>query len=107
MYTPTGEEPSIEGTSEESKGQLLESLETREEMLKHLETPDLLAEKELPAPVKKEENHPILAQKLSGSFQIPTTETDHSLNNMTKDASIPIKPSTGIPKVDPYRMPID
>ncbi|MFA5095536.1 MAG: hypothetical protein WC447_02675 [Candidatus Paceibacterota bacterium] len=103
-------------TSEESKEQPLES---REEMLKHLETPDLLAEKELPAPSKEElahlpidsetgkEIHPILAQKLSGSFQIPTVETEHSLTNMTKDSGIPIKPSTEIPKVDPYRMPID
>lgn len=50
---------------------------------------------------KKEEAHPILAQKLSGSFQIPTVKTDHSLKNLQ-----PSSPQNGtIPKkpVDPYR----
>jgi hypothetical protein len=80
-----------------------EPLESREEMLKTIETPDLFAEKELPAPPKKEEIHPILSQKLSGSFQIPTVQTEHSINNMTKGSG----EEKTKPRVDPYRMPID
>ena len=42
--------------------------------------------------------HPILAQKLSSTFQAPTVKTDHSLENITKKSSIPVKPG-----IDPYR----
>ncbi len=68
------------------------------------ETPDLSAEKELPAPPTEEKAPSILTQKFSGAFQIPTVETDHSLNNMSKDSG---EEKTKLPKVDPYRMPID
>ena len=85
---------------------------------KTTETPDLLAEKELPPPptppIRNDEGlqkppvsngtSPILTQKLSGSFQIPTVETEHTLNNMTKDSG---EEKTKLPKADPYRMPID
>jgi hypothetical protein len=71
---------------------------------KPTETPDLLAEKELPAPSAEEKIPSILTQKFSGSFQIPKVETDHSLNNMTKGSG---EEKTGLPKVDPYRMPIE
>jgi len=38
--------------------------------------------------------HPILAQKLSSSFQIPKVETNHSLSNLSKTTPL---------KIDPYR----
>ena len=90
-------------TIKESEEPSLKNLETREEMLKTIETPDLFAEKELPAP-QKEEEHPILAQKLSGSFQIPTTETNHFLKNIQ-----PSSPQKGMigKSVDPYREPTE
>ncbi len=115
MYTPAGEEPSVEEVSK-SKEQPTES---REELLKHIENLDLLTQKELPVGNPEElkeqsnkenilkntpeENHPILAQKLSGSFQIPAVETEHSLANMTKSSG----EEKTKPKVDPYRMPIE
>jgi flagellar hook-length control protein FliK len=95
MYTPEGEEPSVKETPEESSRTL--NLESREEMLKHIETPDLTKQKELTAPTKNEETPSILSQKLSGSFQIPKTETDHSITNLSKHT----KPK--IPQADPYR----
>ena len=65
-------------------------IESREEMLKHIENPE-----KIPS---------ILSQKLSGSFQVPKVETDHSLNNMTKSSE---EEKSKLPKVDPYRMPIE
>ncbi len=47
------------------------------------------------------ETHPMLAEKLSSSVQIPTVKTNHSLNNITKT----IPPSSYPPKADPYRLP--
>lgn len=55
----------------------------------------------LPIPEKLElETHPIVAQKLAGSFQTEKVETDHSLGNLSSSntISVPIKP-----KIDPYR----
>ncbi|MBU0999390.1 hypothetical protein KKG24_03790 [Patescibacteria group bacterium] len=51
----------------------------------------------------KIEPPPILAQKLSGSFQAPIVKTEHSLNNLTpsnppKESESPAKPA-----IDPYR----
>ena len=85
------------------------SLESREEMLEKIQNVDLSVQKELEAPTKEEiekektETPSILTQKLSGSFQIPKVETEHTLTNMTKDSSISTKPKVGIPNVDPYR----
>jgi len=67
---------------------------------------EIVGEKEiLPVPEKLElagETHPILAQKISGSFQVPVVNTEHTLENITKTASDGvIKPK--IPNVDPYR----
>ncbi|MFA6257616.1 MAG: hypothetical protein WC671_01225 [Candidatus Paceibacterota bacterium] len=47
---------------------------------------------------------PILAQKLSGSFQVPIVKTEHSIENITK-ASIPTPPKIIVskPAIDPYR----
>ena len=50
----------------------------------------------------KKETPSILMQKLSGSFQIPAVQTDHSLSNLSQD-SMP----NSIPKVDPYRETLD
>jgi len=61
-----------------------------------------------------EEAHSILAQKLSGPFQTPVVETEHSLENITRTnqpSSIPspeapfTPPASYPPKEDPYRLP--
>lgn len=49
--------------------------------------------------------HSILMQKLSGSFQIPKTETEHTLNNISKDTNNPAKFVK--PTIDPYREPTE
>ncbi|MBI3305905.1 hypothetical protein HYZ82_02075 [Candidatus Nomurabacteria bacterium] len=46
----------------------------------------------------EKEEHPILAQKLSASVQIPKIETEHTLDNLTPSS----KPNA-VPKIDPYR----
>ena len=80
-------------------------LESREELLEKIENPDLSVQKELSAPPantdKPKEVVPssILSKKLSGSFQIPTVETEHSLSNMTKNSE---EEKTKL-KIDPYR----
>ena len=62
----------------------------------------------LPIPEKLELKgdviNPILAQKLSGSVQIPTVRTEHTLDNLTK-INTPNPGNTKVekPKVDPYR----
>lgn len=78
-------------------------LESREELLAKIENPNLLTEKELPAPPTPS----ILSQKLSGAFQIPGVETDHSLENITKNIDTNNDATKNLPKVDPYRMPIE
>ncbi len=106
----------------ESKEVGEEPMESREEMIKSIESPTIVrdiekptdtierleSEKELPAPTeekKPEEKIPsILEQKLSGSFQIPKVETEHTLNNLSKDSE---SGETKLPQADPYRMPIE
>jgi len=124
-----GETPSVSKAGFDNSEKPIES---REELLKIIENPpvrnatqsvtggELLTQKELPAgnseleeqslevPSKtasenKEKTPSILAQKLSGSFQIPMVQTEHTLNNISKDADSLAKPKTGIPNVDPYR----
>ena len=68
--------------------------ENREYLLKKIEKPEFIT--------TKQEAHPILAQKLSGSFKVPTTKTDHTLENITKSDNT----NNGVaksPKIDPYR----
>ena len=54
-----------------------------------------------------EEIHPMLTQKLASSFQTPTVNTEHTLENITKSGSA--NENTGnnseikTPKIDPYR----
>jgi len=50
--------------------------------------------------VPKQEVHPILVQKLSTTVQIPTVRTEHTLENITKKASVPQSYQL---KADPYR----
>jgi len=95
----------------------------REKMISEVENPETIA--------KEIQNEKIMrsisTQKLSGSFQIPNTKTEYSLNNMSKNSKTPdapkdigvkvplgatIKPTSGATastspsfsiKVDPYR----
>ncbi len=77
-------------------------LETREEILARLEQP------EIEAPARNASGiadaggpHPILAQKLSRPMQIPSSKTEHSLENLT-----PAGAKLDVPKkydLDPYR----
>ncbi|MFA6177761.1 MAG: hypothetical protein WC694_02610 [Candidatus Paceibacterota bacterium] len=47
---------------------------------------------------------PILAQKLTGSFQVPIVKTEHSLDNITKISTpAPQNIKVNKPAVDPYR----
>jgi hypothetical protein len=48
--------------------------------------------------------HPMLSQKMSGSFQMPIVKTEHTLENITKtNTPVPVDLKPKIPKVDPYR----
>ena len=62
-----------------------ENIEKPDDMLAKVENPELIA--------KEIENEKMLrsisAQKLSGSFQMPNTKTDYSLNNMSKTSKTP------------------
>lgn len=55
-------------------------------------------------PEKKEEVHPVLAQKLTGFVKNEIKETEHALNNLTK-TNAPVTPNEKpkIPSTDPYR----
>ncbi len=54
--------------------------------------------------IKEKETNPLLAQKLSSSFQMGVVKTEHSLDNLTKAApSAPIAVKTKILNADPYR----
>ena len=86
----------------------------REELIKNtqpektIETKIISADQKTAEPVKNVvDTSPkipsILTQKLSGSFQIPKIETEHTLANISKGPDIPVKPKDLTPKVDPYR----
>ncbi|MDP9249207.1 MAG: hypothetical protein M3M85_01705 [bacterium] len=88
-----------------------EATETREEILEKIEAPTPAPTPSTPSrasvPV---ETHPLLAEKLSGPMQIPSTKTVHSLDNLTKPpvppATTPAKPTASAPQKyseDPYR----
>lgn len=93
--------------NKEEKGENLYGLD-RANMLNEVEHPELI-QKTAPT---------IAMQKLSNSFNIPTTKTEYSLDNMTKEGDkkttptiTPIQKSIpqekNLPKIDPYRMPIE
>lgn len=46
--------------------------------------------------------HPILTQKLSGVMKNPVVETDHSIENITKEEKTSGN-KADVPKIDPYR----
>ena len=46
----------------------------------------------------------ILSQKLSGAFQVPTTKTQYSSDDISKTGPNPIGDTTKTPKTDPYRI---
>jgi len=95
----------------------------RDKMIKEVENPETIA-KEIQ---NKKIMESITNQKLSGSFKIPNTKTEYSLNNMSKTSKTPegpkdigvkvplgatIKPTSGATastspsfnvKIDPYR----
>lgn len=76
----------ISGTSTDNG----KPIESREELLNKIENPA--------------KTPSILTQKLSGTFKIPTTQTEHTLENITKETpSIPTKQNVGTPTIDPYR----
>ena len=79
----------IEGkTEEENDAQILNSAGI-----------EIVPEKSEPAP-----KHPIFAQKLSGSFQVPIVKTEHTLENITKTTTpTPPSPTPSKPNIDPYR----
>jgi hypothetical protein len=126
MNTPAGETPSVEETEEikNTDTQILSKagieiipekleltteerpLENREDMLKKIEKSTAPAESHSTLKVSdsmsssepKEETHPMLAQKLSASFQTPIAKTEHTLNNLTSSNT-----PSATPKIDPYR----
>jgi hypothetical protein len=93
----------------ESRDLFENSPETREELLEKIENPEAIKpitndESQIDKKDKenaitnleeeKDKTQSILEQKLSGTFKVPKTETDHSLGNISKN-------------VDPYREPTD
>ena len=101
--------------------EILENLESREELLGKIENPEKsqprIADNELEITdgkeklsgmsrfnldidSKKEEVHPILAHRLSGSFQMPKIESNHSLTDMPKSVE---KSKMKTSNLDPYR----
>ena len=109
MNTPIGKEPSVEEEppmvkpDEKKEEEIMsgagieimpeeitapkkeENIEKPDDMLAKVENPELIA--------KEIENEKMLrsisAQKLSGSFQMPNTKTDYSLDNMSKSSKTP------------------
>ncbi|MEK7569425.1 MAG: hypothetical protein AAB500_00840 [Patescibacteria group bacterium] len=82
MNTPPGEEPKLDEETPAPSPEILKAAGVT------AAAPDL-SKPELPAGM--------LAQKLSGSFQIPSVTTDHTTPNVTPEK----------PKVDPYREPLE
>lgn len=78
-----------------------DGLETREEILKRLETPEISAP------------HPLIAQKLSGPMKTSPVKTEHTLENLSPASSPagapeqkstpPVPPAPKKYEVDPYR----
>ncbi|MFZ3011600.1 MAG: hypothetical protein WA060_01200 [Minisyncoccia bacterium] len=56
----------------------------------------------VPEKLEIDSPHPILAQKLSGLVKNPVVETDHSIENITKEEKTSGN-RADVPKIDPYR----
>jgi hypothetical protein len=91
--------------------------EEKEDNIGDLDRANMLNEVENPELIKKTMPTMVM-QKLSSSFNIPTTKTEYSLDNMTKEGDkkttptiVPVQKSIptvkSAPKIDPYRMPIE
>jgi hypothetical protein len=101
MNTPVGEKPVVKEEAEES-------VKTETENT----TADIMKSAGIEILGKKEEPHPIMAQKLSGYTKIEPVKTEHTLENITKNPSTPVAPATPTPPApssypkneDPYRM---
>lgn len=86
MNTPQGEEPSLEKTEAEKEHEILKSAGI-----------EIIPEKlELDSP------HPVLTQKLSGFVKNEVVQTDHSMENITKETKTSGN-RADVPKIDPYR----
>jgi len=110
MNTPVGEEPSLEEEEEETSVSDEHKEEPQNDILKSAGI------EILPTTIPGEKAHNTMpAQKLSGSFQIPATKTDYSVENLSKSSPkkitpipiptipIPTPPKSYPPKADPYR----
>lgn len=73
-----------------------EPLENREDMLVKVENP-------VPTTIPKTTNS-ISAQKLAEPFKMTKTQTEYSLNNITKQNTDELSQKTETKKVDPYRL---
>jgi hypothetical protein len=88
-------ETGIEISKEVNKTEpILKKMESPEEMLRDVENPKLI-----------KIQSPILAQKLTGAFKMPSASTDHSVPK-TPEKIEPVGKSP-LPKIDPYRMSPD
>ena len=94
---------------------ILEKSETSTDILSKIENPELInnpvSSISQDGKIEDKKIQSISAQKLSGSFQIPTVKTEYSLNNISKQGApvnsnpVPILTDTSPvkPKIDPYR----
>ena len=73
------------------------SHEDREELLQHIEQPELIA-----GGKPKEFVHPMIVQKMSEPVQAPGVKTEHTPENISKPAPTPATVAYP-PKKDPYR----
>lgn len=107
MNTPAGEEPS----PEETGGAQIKINRVDSMIPKKYTTPQDTTEKkkndtqvlnsagiEIIGEKPKDDIHPMLAQKLSSSFQIPSVKTEHAPENLSSSNVLKVAP-----KVDPYR----
>jgi hypothetical protein len=84
----------------------IEILESTPELTSGITKKEVIEDRE--KLLKKIENPPktpsIFTQKLAGSFKMPIVETEHTLNNLSKDtATVPVKASSEKTLADPYR----
>jgi hypothetical protein len=82
------------------EGKWAEGLSAPSEMIAQIENTDLIP---MPKPA------PIIAQKLTGHFQMPKVETKYEVNTSISPQKVEIQPvaKPSIPAVDPYRMSVD
>lgn len=82
-------ETGIEINKEVNKTEpLIKKMESPEEMLRDVENPKLI-----------KIQSPILAQKLTSAYKMPSSNTDHSIPKKIEPAA-----RAPLPKIDPYRM---